>query len=482
MITREKLFVFILDIIFGVAICFLPDTILGSACIYMADFMVISIVVMQIIKGFPDLMLFLFNITYFLFMLSGGTATMLMGGVIEDYLVQNTKVTNEACLMALLGIAVINTTYVFFEGLNVTVVIRESPLENKTTAEPTGLQRLGVAVIFFVTAFCKLLMAIETFFYSQDNGYIALYTKQTSILPSFIGYIGALFYFALMLFFACNFSKKATFSAFAVVGIIELLILIAGDRGEAVCAVFVLIVYTIFRVKKEPTFLRSWKIVLIIIIFLLPTGVYFLQVIKYTRIGEELTLGYWDTILDFFISQGVSLEILGYSVTLKERIAEMAGNNFVFGHLKEYLTQNVVSRTLFGFEYIIGNTTEAAMTGTSYGSTMSYLRFKDSYLSGMGCGSVFLSELYHDYSWAGIIIGSFFLGMLLLKLKNMNVKGWIQYAVSLNCVRAVLTTPRTGYFKWLTETFAFPNLLLLLLIVFIGIVSKKQVVRYKEGL
>lgn len=442
--------------------------------VYLALACVVIFVTMvwQIRRKIPDIPFFFFNLTYFLFVISGGVATIISRKSVIDYLGGVSKESaTQASLLALVGIIIVDFMY-FWISSNERAK-NNVPMLIKSTS-PSKYQRQIVVLAFIVSTCCKLMMVAETAAYSHVNGYVALYTNTVSRLPSLIRYAGALFYFSLMLMLVCEFNKKVTYFVFACVGVIELIVLSAGDRGEAVCGILIVIIYTMQRIKKEPQFFRFKKLGVLALLVGIPVGMYVLQMIKYTRVGNVADLSFWEAVAEFFESQGVSLNVMGQGIELKEQMAAVAGSHFTFGHLFAYLQQNVISRTLFGFKAIKGNTVAAAVAGTSYGATMSYIRFPASYLAGIGCGTCYLSELFHDFSWLGVVVGNIGVVFLLRKLKHILGSSWIFSAIMLNIMRMVLLMPRGGYFKWLTEAFSFPNLLLLLVITLPGILGKQS--------
>lgn len=480
MVKTSKLAFIAFEILALMVVFAMPLSIRGASCILLADIIVLIVIVQQIRARLEDVPLFFFNITYFLFVLGGATVTQLSEGSLGSYMTQDMQIVNIACAIALAGIAIIDTTYILIKDMDISFRFGKRDNKQNKINTPTLLQKQVVVVAFIVTSACKLMMAYETLSYSAGAGYIALYTRESSSLPAPIRYVGALFYFSLMLFLACNFEKRYTYIGYAVVGVIEAMILYAGDRGESVCGILILIVYTIQRTKRESQFLCHKKLVITALVIGIPLGIYLLQAIKYMRVGSEMTLSFGEGITDFFKSQGVSISILEHGVKLKEPIENLSGNHFIFGQLQGYLQQNVLIRTLFDIPYIKGNTVAAAISGTSYGSAMAYLRYPTSYLNGIGCGTCFLIELYHDFSWIGVVIGSFFLAILLLILRNMNVAGWIKYALCLNCMRVVFLLPRGAYFRWLTEIFSIPNLMLLGCILLLGYRTQKTIPEAEE--
>ena len=302
---------------------------------------------------------------------------------------------------------------------------------------------------------------------------MALYTRSASSLPAIVTYIGALFYFSATLLLACRFGKRSTWLAIALILVTEVPILIAGDRTEAVCTILVLLCYTIFRTKEEPGFLRHRRLAVFLLFASLPAAVFVLQVIQYTRVGLSLPQQSQDQFEAFFRSQGSALRIVANGITLKDELSALVGNQFILGQLQAYLQQNALSRGLFGFEAVSQNTVEMAKSGFSYGSAIAYQLFPDTYLTGVGCGTCFLAELYHDLSWAGVIFGSASIALLLRCLKPMAHRSWLSYALGLNCVRTLLMLPRGAYLRWFTETLSVPNLLLLALLLLLGTVSRR---------
>ncbi len=468
----EKIVIFLFDLIFAVILIFVPETASNAAYLYLADVMVIVVVFLQAKKGVPDLPMLFFNITYFLFVLSGATSTIMNGGSLAEYSnTDNPDAIQTACTLAFLGIVVLNNAYYFFCGTKINLRINGQQKKEKNGSAPTDLQKLVLYAVFVISLICKFILEFESFTTSQNDGYLALYQTESS-LPTFIQYPAALFYFALSLVLFSGISKKTTYFIFAIVAAMQLMILVAGTRAEAVCTVLFLVSYIVQKTRTDPDFLIHKKLALAVCLCALPFGIYILQLVKYTRMNESVSLSFFDTISEFFISQGGSFNILTWGVDMKKDVTELAGSNFILGSLEGYFKNNVFCRTLFGFEYLGDNTKAYALSGYSFGSTMSYLRFRESYLGGMGCGTVYLAELFHDYSWIGLILGSGFVSWLLSRLKELNKRGWIVSAILLNCLRSVFLMPRAPFFKFFTEIFAVPNLLLLALIVFAGLVSR----------
>lgn len=275
-LSKDSFSILCIEIVLLLAVFYIPHQFTTQACIILADVFVLLTVYRILKNGFQDVPLFFFNITYWIFVLSGCTVSIFKTGSVADYISVglNEKQLAEACLIALFGIACLDIIYFLFEHTETVET------DNNCIREPAKIQKQIVLFAFAIAATCKMAMAYETMTYSATFGYVALYTREVSILPGIVRYLGALFYFSLMLVLSAGFSKKTTYAVFGITGIIEALILNSGDRGEAVCGILVLIIYTIFRCRREPSFLIHKKTVIFALCGSLPLFVFALQMIK----------------------------------------------------------------------------------------------------------------------------------------------------------------------------------------------------------
>ena len=473
-LSKGSFSILCIEILLLLAVFYIPHQFTTQACIIVADVFVLMTVYRILKNGFQDVPLFFFNITYCIFVLSGCTVSIFKTGSVADYISVslNERQLTEACWIALLGIACLDIIYFLLEHTE------KVESDNICIREPVKIQKQMVLLVFAIASICKMAMAYEKMTYSATFGYVALYTREVSILPGIVRYLGALFYFSLMLVLSAGFSKKTTYAVYGITGIIEAMILNSGDRGEAVCGILVLIIYTIFRCRSEPRFLIHKKIVIFALCVSLPLFVFALQLIKYTRVGNTADFSLWEGFFEFFESQGVSINIISNGIAHKNEITAIGGHTFVVKQILSYLQQNVLSRTILGLKKVAGNSVEMAMSGSSLGSTIMYIILPSSYLRGIGCGTCYLAELYQDASWFGIIFGTGIISGLLRWIKKMNRQNWIVSAMMLNCMRIVLVLPRGAFFKWMTEIFSVPNLMLLFVVCFIGsLMDRKKVER-----
>ena len=163
--------------------------------------------------------------------------------------------------------------------------------------------------------------------------------------------------------------------------------------------------YYVIVQRKNDDFYSIGKKQILLIAVVAIGFIYLLQYINFSRDHNTMTITE-NFVVDFFNKQGISAAVIGKGYDLKDSIAEIGGHHYSLGTISNYLTQNVVARTIFGINRINLNSVEAATSGNSYGSTMAYIRFRSSYLNGVGCGTSYIAELYHDGGMILLIIGS----------------------------------------------------------------------------
>ena len=472
-LSSKKVLIVCLDLLCLAVMPFLPERHFSTACILLSDLYILLLIAGQVRSRLRDPAVFFLGLTHFLFLLSGATLSLLNSQPPFVYLDMEITAVNQGCLIVLVGSCCLTTSWIVCDGLVLRPVLPRRRSEH--AAEPTPLQKLAVSLLFLLTAVCKGLVIWENAAISRTVGYHMLYLQRSSALPVLVHHIAALFYFSLTLFLACRFRAYITGTAYVVIIIFSILLLITGDRTEAICGILLLICYTIWRCRSEAHFFRHRTLAVVLLIVLLPLIPYLLQSVTYLRIGEAVPRQFREQLLDFMRDQGVTLKLPVHAVQLRESLRRRVGGSFILGQLRAYAEQNALSRALFHIPKIAENTVEMAQSGYCYASAVSWLSMPDSYLRGIGAGTCYLAELYHDGAWPGVIVGSILTAFLLHGLNRLPSMGWLPFALYLNCIRSLFMLPRGPSLQWLTETLSVPNLLLLALILLIGAISRPTV-------
>src|SRR5690606_3586624 len=117
-----------------------------------------------------------------------------------------------------------------------------------------------------------------------------------------------------------------------------------------------------------------------------------------------------DSIFEFFYAQGVSANVIGYTMVLDESIPD--GKLYSIGPILQFIS-NYYGYFIQGIPMPSGQTVELALNGYLFSHTISYLIMPTLYLAGIGYGSSYIAELYADFGYFGIIFGSLFYGLLI---------------------------------------------------------------------
>ena len=408
--------------------------------------------------------LFCFNLTYFLFLISGLLVNSYSYSVMKAYLAVSDEALVHTCFCIAISIIIINIVY----------FVLKSPVDcqenEQITNNYTGGKTLNqiIKILFYVSIVGKFVESFLIYSLSSSMGYSESYTISVN-LPFYFSAPSAAFYLLFCLWLSTKPSKREFIFPIIIVLIMESLILFSGDRSEPMSVILMLSYYVIVQ-RKNDEFYNINKKQIILIAAAAIGFIYLLQYVSFSRDHNAMTITE-NFIIDFFNKQGISAAVIGKGYDLKDSIAEIGGHHFTIGAILNYLTQNVVARTLFGINRIKLNSVEAATSGNSYGSTMAYIRFRSSYLNGVGCGTSYIAELYHDGGMMLLILGSALAAILMyyvyVKIINNAHKTFITEALALLLFKNMITLPRNGCFTWLTSTFSVQNLLILFVIIVI---------------
>lgn len=333
-------------------------------------------------------------------------------------------------------------------------------------------------VIYCMAFVAQVAILIEKAIFVGNIGYTEYYLSFTSRLPFFITGLSAFYYISFYSFLATFPSKNQAYPLILMYIFVAVLSLGFGQRNGFVLDIFVLIIYLSYRnnlknKRKNEVWLSKNQV--IIGICILPFVITLLYNIGHTRFGQYTshnTIG--KSIEQFFISQGESIQTINYGYEYKDRMPQQ-NTFYILGPIKDYLTQNIISSSILGFENWQHDPIAKATRASLYGSSLAYLLFPEGYLIGKGMDSCYIAELYQDFGYIGIIIGSFILGFIINLCDNVHTKKWWKYAIILIITRGIIYLPRTSTLGWIIKTINLPNILFLLIVTFMTYKAKSYV-------
>ena len=411
-----------------------------------------------------------FNVTFFVFLVGGLWANAIDGGSAASYLEVPGYAATHTVHVLPVSLLTVNTVFILMEKPSRSVLGRWKKTADASRLPeslPT-LTRQIILVIFLVALAGKLMGALIQYRFMQGNNYVESYVTNLN-KPIYVWLPESIFYFSLCLWLATNPSKKMFLLLMVPVLITEGIILLSGDRAEPVCALLMLCFYVYRRGKTDEHFFHVRKRHVVLVLMALPFFVLFLQTVSYTRMHKQVDVDA-HMLLEFVEDQGISAGVIGKAYVVRDSIRAISSSSYTFGSLRGYIKHNMLTRVLFGTAAMSSNTIEAALSGDSLSSTLAYLWFPQSYLQGVGCGTSYVAELFHDGGIPLLLIGNGVLAFILLLLTRVfqNAHGIFRVAFTLVAFKGIIYIPRYGALHWLTDTFSAQNLLVLLVMLLVA--------------
>ena len=133
----------------------------------------------------------------------------------------------------------------------------------------------------------------------------------------------------------------------------------------------------------------------------------------------------------------------------------------------EYVHNNVLLRTVFGFSPIVESQNLTFVSTThNFAHYLTFLVDPGRYLSGGGFGTSFVAEAYVAYGMIGVVAVSALVGVAFRFFASMMTRSWAVLALSLIAVKDFVYIPRNFAFSWVTDVFNITYLCYFLLLYF----------------
>lgn len=331
--------------------------------------------------------------------------------------------------------------------------------------------------MFYITIIFNAITILEKVIFVQNNTYLDLYTSYNSQLPLVIIKLSQVNDFLFYIFLATFPTKEEIKMPMILFVILQTITILSGGRSQAVTAILFAIAYIIYReyqTRKNNGGKNVWikKTYIVFGVILLPFVIAFLGAYNSLRNNIKLqNISITQQILDFFYSQGTSINILGY-VKMYEDMLPNTNITYVFEPIIVFFREGIIGRIL-GFSPLEGNTVQMALYGNNLGATISYLVMPDLYLKGHGLGTQYIAELYADFGYLGIFLFNIFLGMLLKIITFNTNKKWYWTAICISIIRLIFFMPRDFTLSWTTAFYSITNWTTILLVTLVSRIIKK---------
>ena len=198
-------------------------------------------------------------------------------------------------------------------------------------------------------------------------------------------------------------------------------------------------------------------------ILLLPVFLIFLVTFSYYR--SENTIHYNsidDSVNLFFVTQGNSAHIIGFA---KECENELPENKFYsLGPVITFIKENAFAKVFTDVPQYENKTANLALNGDSFAEIITYIKYPILYLRGGGLGSCYIAELWVDFGYIGICVGSFILGWLMAKFIPFCKRNVWLTTITFSGALMIIYSPRAEFLGFLYIILSYINLF-----VFFGI-------------
>lgn len=408
-----------------------------------------------------NIVLLVFNITFFTLLLGNYTVRMIFGenwyNDFDESIMKNTLLL---MYMSLFSIWIGSKIYNLFN-------IKKEKC-NLSKKDSTGIiyMRKILFLAFFITIIPALTVEIEEVIFVYKNSYVSLYNSFQSSLPFILQKLAVINPTFFLLYLATFPSKKKSIITTIAYMVVLVFSLLTGARGTIVTNLLLIFIYYIYRQFefKEKYFTKKTIVFLgvVSVCFMVFLGAY--NSIRNNKKIENMNP--INQLKQFFIDQGTSVNVISYAQKYKDKLPD-TNSNYTFGIVKNILKNNK--------EFLNkSNTVENALYGNNLGSTLSYLHLGDYFFKGNGLGTQYIAELYVDFSYVGVVIYNLILGYFLIAIIDVNKLNFVIFAIRLNLIKSILYLPRQFAFGWLTYLISKSTIIILIVTCIIyGIIRRK---------
>lgn len=402
-----------------------------------------------------------FLVSFFVYLMSGDVAELIFD---RHYHLQfGEEATLHAHKCVFISMLAIFVGYIFTSSKR-NIAKFDTFGENESTPEIIAKIKKASKLVYGVSFIILIINTIDTIIFVAANGYVAYYTSFDPILPSIIVEIGEFTPIALCVFLATFPTKKESSIIIKTYLLYAILSLFIGSRGGLIYNAIFLLCYCFYRnyTDKGNTVWVSKKLITLMILSI-PFLLSFLFLYEYIRTGREVEFSsFGETIVDFFVNIGASSKVIKYGYEYSGEIPKW--RFYSLGETLNYFRYGTLFN-LFDLGSIPArHSAKFAMESHSLDALISYLSMEEQFLGGHGTGSSFVAELFADFGYIGVAIGSFIYGWLFKKISYLNQKSWLLTSIKLYMFMALLEAPRSSYDGFIA---AIVNVNYLLIMLFI---------------
>jgi len=322
-------------------------------------------------------------------------------------------------------------------------------------------------IVYYICYLFSIVQVLFQIVYVRRVGYLASYTVDAggAGIPSVVYYFSSFTPVALSLYLATFPPRNSSLIELAMFEVYGGLSMLTGQRYPFVGISMFVLSYVVIRSRHEEGWVKRRYYAYAVIA--LPLLIILLTAFDSIRLGQSFTFrNIGDTIITFLDQQGGSINTIRRTIYNAKELKDM---HFVsFQGTYSALFENFLARRLFGVETYSGNSIERAMAGHDLSARLSWIAYGDGYLNGLGTGSSFVAELFHDFGAVGVILGSLFYGVVLGKVSRIEPGKKLKNGIGLAMMYYLFLSPRGGFDSFVGSIFRIYSLFFFFIIILIA--------------
>ena len=174
--------------------------------------------------------------------------------------------------------------------------------------------------------------------------------------------------------------------------------------------------------------------------------------------------GFGKSIVNFFQDQGTTSVVVYKGIELGDKLPKQT--NYTVAPVVNFLVNNQITKLFYHATTYAQQTTELALYGNNFGAALTYVYIPHNYAIGIGMGSNYIIELFHDFGWIGVIVINIVYGTILKRLdtffKVRNNSPW-KGMILLLFADGIIYAPRDSALSFITNGINFTVILYIFL-------------------
>lgn len=416
-----------------------------------------------------------FLLTFFLFLLSRTMVRWLINGEIYMPFSSQTMV-HIYCLIIISLAGLVVGNYVNFQFGRRQKNTQEQHLLNK---DKMDVLRSVVGPLTIIAGLAQLLVVLERAVFYQVGFGGAMRVSFSSGLPSLLLSVSYEYTLLFSIYLATMPKKKeALYFIFQYLSI-SAIKMVYGSRCDFILGLMFVLIYFVIRDRindKYNLLDTKWlgSMERTITITSIPVLIILLTFIGTYRVGGDFQFtNFTDVLINFFESQGTTINVLGYAYENAEKLTQ-PHFLYLFDDTYTFLTANPISRIFTDRHIYTVNTVERAIYGTSLDQSLYYIINKVSYLNGNGCGSSYIAETYLAFGYLGTFFFNIVLANVLNKIDRYAYNNFWKNVLLLIFLLSLFFIPRSGFDDFVGE---FASATHILVIMCVWLIYKDQLAK-----